>query len=63
MKLAFVECLKKFVVYFVEIWYNKLVGLFRQGGGESVEHIINLVLSVVGSVVGNLITKWFDRKD
>lgn len=29
---------------------------------EAVMYIINLVFSVVGSVVGNLITKWFGRK-
>lgn len=29
---------------------------------EAVIYIINLVFSVVGSVVGNLITKWFGRK-
>lgn len=29
---------------------------------EAVIYIIDLVLSVVGSVVGNLITKWFGRK-
>ena len=29
---------------------------------ETVIYIIDLVLSVVGSVVGNLITKWFGRK-
>ena len=28
---------------------------------ETVIYIIDLVLSVVGSVVGNLITKWFER--
>ena len=30
---------------------------------EAVIYIINLVFSVVGSVVGNLITKWFGRKN
>ena len=30
---------------------------------EPVVNIINFVISVMGSVVGNLITKWFDRKD
>lgn len=39
------------------------VGLFRREEVETVEYIINFVFSVVSSVVGNLITKWLDRKE
>ena len=28
---------------------------------EPLEYIINLVISIVGGVIGNLISKWFDR--
>ncbi len=28
---------------------------------ERMEYLISLILSVMGSVVGNLITKWLDR--
>ena len=46
------------------LWYDEYaVETFQQKGGETMDYILRLLVSVMASVAGYYIRKWLDRND
>ena len=47
------------------IWYTGFAALLQTGNRKEVdvvEHVINLLIAVVGNIVADCVNKWLDRK-
>ena len=58
-------CSPQILAEFGGIWYTIHAALLQTGNRKEVdvvEHVINLLIAVVGNIVADCVNKWLDRK-